>query len=100
MSGSIYGCPPQLTYVKDNAQTLLIDLETDCFWTLRGIDETIWDLISLDYSFDSIVKMLSLVLFISTIEADSLLRTTLCRWKEQGIIRVIAKEDNGQPAHQ
>jgi hypothetical protein len=61
----IYHCSPSIIWVKDADQTLVVDRETGQSWALRGVEAVVWDLLTIGYSYQRIVPMLSLILSLS-----------------------------------
>ena len=57
---STYCCAPSIIWVRDADQTLLVDQETKQSWSLRGVSAVIWDLLTVGYSHQRIVPLLSL----------------------------------------
>jgi hypothetical protein len=88
-----YHCAPSLVWVKDAGQTILVGKE-DHTWIIDGVEALIWDLLTLNYSFDRLARFLSVMLEIPFKEAKRTLEAVLHRWNQVGI--VVAVEGNGR----
>lgn len=88
-----YCCAAAVAWVKDADQTIVVEEETGRCWSMRGVEAAIWDLLTLDYSFEQIVRFLSALLNRSSEETTEALSTTMQRWEEAGIL--CAVRENG-----
>jgi hypothetical protein len=84
----VYRCSPAIAWVKDAGQTLLVQEEKKCWWSLHGIEAVIWDLGVLAYPFHKIVRFMSILLGSTMPEAEEILGTILHEWVEKGILCV------------
>ena len=91
----IYRCSPSIIWVKDAKQTLVVDEETERFWTLRGAAAVVWDLLAVGYSCRRIIPMLSLIFSLSVEEAEHTLADVLRKWQGAGIVRVAGGTNDG-----
>jgi hypothetical protein len=94
-----YFCAPTMTWVQDANQTFLVDADGGRFWSLRGVEAAIWDLLSLGYGYEKVARFLSLMLRVSEDEAESALSATLRRWQDEGIVQVMRDSGHGQPGN-
>jgi hypothetical protein len=94
-----YGCAPAITWLRDADQILLIDAEREQFWSLRGVEAAIWDLMILAYPYEKTVHLLSLLLRNSTDEAEKVFLTTLDSWHYAGIIQVVEENKRGESSN-
>ena len=83
---------PDIIYA---GQTLVMDKETGKSWAIRGAEAVVWDLLAVGHSYRGIVPLLSLILSLSTDEAESTLAGLLRKWREAGIVRVRGESDDG-----
>jgi hypothetical protein len=81
--------------VKDAQQTLVVDQEKQRSWVLRDVEAVIWDLLTVGYSYQELVSMLSLLLALPTEESARTLVDALRRWREVGILHVSREPDGG-----
>jgi len=91
----IYRCSPFITWVKDAGQTLVVDRETEQFWTLCGAEAVVWDLLTIGYPYHRIVPILSLILSLSVEQADHALAGVLQKWQDASIVQVAEGADDG-----
>ena len=92
-----YRCSPDITWVRDAGQTLLVDAQRRLFWSLEGAEAAVWDWLTLAYPYDKIVHFLSLLLSATTGEAQRMLVETLRSWQVRGILQVMGDSRHGQP---
>jgi len=85
----VYRCSPAIVWVSDAGQALLVDREAAQFWLLHLPDAAIWDWLVAGYSYEKIVRMLGLILSLSTAEAERTLVRVLENWRDAGIIQVL-----------
>ena len=89
MSGGamlVYRCAPDIVWVKDAGQTILVNGETGCFWLLSGWKAAVWDLLSLGYIAEEIVRFLALLLDVPPETARGTLLTILDEWQGNGMV--------------
>ncbi len=84
--GDAYHCAPAIVWVKDSGQTILVESEKECYWIIRGLEAMVWDLLTLNYTFEGIVGFLSLMLETPVGEATGALRAILQGWEDAGIL--------------
>lgn len=96
----VYRCAPDITWVRDAGQTLLVDAGRGQSWSLRGAAAAMWDFVALGYQHDKIVCFLSLMLKVSRDEAKRTLVTTLRGWQVEGIVQMIGDSKCGQSGDQ
>lgn len=92
----IYRCSPSIIWVKDTNQTLVVDRETGQSWALRGVEAVVWDLLTIGYSYQRIVPMLSLILSLSTEEAEYTLAGVLRKWRDASIVQEPFEANDGE----
>ncbi len=90
-----YRCAPTIVWVKDAGLTLVIDQDRGQWWALRGVEATIWDLLTLNYPFARIAGFLSELLKLSGEEAAQQLLAAVREWEQAGIVRPLEGEENG-----
>lgn len=83
----VYRCAPDIFWVKDAGQTILVEGETGCSWLLSGWKAVIWDLLSLGYSVEDVVRFLTVLLDVGPEEARRRLLAALHQWAGNGIVR-------------
>ena len=83
---SVYRCAPGTVWVKDAAQTLLVDTETGSSWILDGWRATVWDLLCLGYECAEIARFLALLLDLPAETAGKRLRAILDEWEVNGML--------------
>ena len=92
----IYRCSPSIIWVKDADQTLVVDRETRQSWALRGVEAVVWDLLTIGYSYQRIVPMLSLILSLSMEEAEYTLAGVLRKWRDASIVQESFETGDGK----
>ena len=95
-----YRCSPSIVWVKDIAQTLVVDERTGQSWALRGAEAVIWDLLAVGYSYEGIGPILSRVLSLPVEEAERILVGVLRTWQDARIVQVSGEADDGEPDRQ
>lgn len=90
-----YRCAPDLSWVKDARQTILVKEGTGRSWLLTGWKATLWDLLSLGYLAEEIVSFLALLLDIPSEMAREWLQTVLDEWAVGGILCSAAEGTRG-----
>ena len=98
MSGGtllVYRCAPDIIWVKDSGHTILVDGEAGCFWLLSGWKAAVWDLLSLGYLAEEIVRFLALLLDVRTEMAKERLLTILDEWEGNGMVCSAAEGGRG-----
>ncbi len=91
--GITYRCAPDITWVRDSGQTLLVDAQTRQSWSLRGAEVAMWDWLTLAYPYEKLIRFISLLLRAPADDAKRMLLTTLLGWQDAGIVE-IARENN------
>ncbi len=92
---TLYRCALAIVWVKDVGQTLLVAQERGQWWALRGVEATIWDLLTLHYSFEQIVGFLTEMLGLSGEEVVQRLLAVIRRWEQAGIVCPLEGEGSG-----
>jgi hypothetical protein len=82
----IYRCASDVEWVKDAGQTILVS-EAGCSWRLDGWRAAVWDLLSLGYPAEDIVRFLSVLLDVPAETARTRLLTALAEWERDGVVR-------------
>ena len=82
----VYRCAPDITWVKDAGQTILVSADTGCSWFLGGWQAAVWDLLCLGYRTSEIVRFLALLLDLQPKAARCELVVTLKEWEGKGIV--------------
>jgi hypothetical protein len=95
-----YRCSPAIVWVRDAGQILLVDKEAEQSWSLHDAEAVIWDLLTVGYSYEKIVQMLSLTLSLSVEQADRTLSNVLRNWRDAGIVQVSGDVKSGEPGNQ
>lgn len=88
-------CAPDIVWVKDAGQTILVDGEAGCSWLLSGWKAVVWDLLSLGYLAEEIVRFLTLLLDIPPETARGRLLTILDEWEGNGMVCGAAEGGHG-----
>jgi len=89
MSGGtvlFYRCSPDIVWVKDAGQMILVDGKSGCSWLLSGWKAAVWDLLSLGYLAGEIVRFLSLLLDVPPETAKGTLESILDEWEGNGMV--------------
>ena len=89
MSGGamfVYRCAPDIVWIKDAGQTILVKGETGCSWLLSGWKATVWDLLSLGYTAEEILRFLALSLDVPPETARGTLVSILDEWEGNGML--------------
>ena len=82
----VYRCAPDIVWVKDAGQTILVDGEAGCSWLLSGWKAAVWDLLSLGYLAGDIIRFLALLLDIPPETARGTLVSILDEWEGNGMV--------------
>ena len=90
-----YRCAPTIAWVKDAGQTLLIEEKQGRAWSLRGAEAAVWDWLSLGYSYDEIVGLLSVLVDTPEEKARERLASVVHGWEQAGIVRLAGKNGHG-----
>lgn len=90
-----YHCAPDIAWVKDDGLTLLVHQGGACSWRLNGAEVAIWDLLSLAYPFQKMVRFLSVLLACTPEDARGILVATLGEWEQKGIVCAAEGIDHG-----
>ena len=91
-----YACAPSIIWVRDAAQTLLVDQETKQSWFLRGVSAAIWDLLTVGYSHQRIVSLLSLLISLPIEEVERDLAKVMGEWLDEGIVQTSGDAKDGE----
>lgn len=91
----VYRCAPDVVWVKDAAQTILVMGETGRSWHLTGWKAAVWDLLSLGYLADDIVHFLSVLLNLPAETAGTRLLMVLDEWERDGVVHGAAEDRRG-----
>jgi hypothetical protein len=95
-----YRCSPAIVWVRDAGQILLVDKAAEQSWSLHDAEVVIWELLTVGYSYEKIVQMLSLTLSLSVEQADRTLSSVLRNWRDAGIVQVSGDAQNGESDNQ
>jgi hypothetical protein len=90
----VYRCAPAIVWVKDSGQTILVEGEKERCWIIYGLEAMVWDLLTLNYTFERIVRFLSVMLETPVDEAMGTLLAILHGWQDAGIL--LSTEGNGR----
>ena len=82
-----YCCAPDIEWVQDASQVLLVDAARGRSWPLQGVEAAIWDWLSLGYRYEQIARFVSLALGTSMDEAERALCAVLRGWAGAGILQ-------------
>jgi hypothetical protein len=96
----MYRCAPAIAWLRDADQTLLVDAERGQFWSIRGVEAAIWDLLTLNYPYEKIVPFLSLLMRVRTDEAEGMFLAVLRGWQEAGVVQIRGEGRSDQPGDQ
>lgn len=91
-----YCCAPSVVWVKDAAQTLVVDQETGQSWFLRDAEAVMWGLLTVGYTYQRIVSMLSLIFSLPEEEAERTFIGVLGKWLDARFIQVSGETDDGE----
>jgi hypothetical protein len=83
----VYCCAPAIVWVKDAGQTILVEKNTERCWTIDGTEAMVWDLLTLNYTFERMVRFLSVALETRADAAQKVLLAILHGWEELGILQ-------------
>lgn len=89
MSAYLYQCSPNIVWVKDAGQTLLVDREGERSWLLHDAEGVMWDLLAVGHSYEKITQMISLILSLPEEQAERTLASVLGDWQEAGILELV-----------
>ena len=92
--GAVFRCAPSIVWVKDSGQTILVERESERWWIIRGVEAVVWDLLTLNYPFQGIVRFLAVMLEIPLDEAMGNLWAILREWGDAGIL--LPTKGNGR----
>jgi hypothetical protein len=81
-----YCSAPDIVWLKDAGQTIVLDQATGRSWALRGVQAAAWDLLVLGYSFEQATRLLALLADMTEEEAWASLSTMLQAWERFGIL--------------
>lgn len=81
-----YRSAPDVVWLKDVRQTIVVERATGRSWALRGRDAAAWDLLLLGYSFEQAARLLAAMADVADDEARTSLLTTLQGWERMGIL--------------
>jgi hypothetical protein len=84
-----YRRAPTVVWVKDAHQTILVKEDDGRTWCLEGVEAAVWDLLTLNYSAERTIVLLSVLLNGSRREANEYLSEKLEGWQEAGIVQVV-----------
>ncbi len=82
----VYHCAPDIVWVKDADQTILVQEGTGRSWLLSSWQATVWDLLSLGYLADEIVYFLALLLEVPPETARDRLLPIINEWQVNGVL--------------
>jgi hypothetical protein len=95
MALTLYTCPEQLYWVKDNNQIILVDERQGKAFILQGAEAAIWGWLSLRYAYPKLVKFVAVLLAVSATEAEQTVRATLQKWHAQGLLEISGRKPDG-----
>jgi len=95
-----FRCTPNIAWVKDADQILLIDTDTGQSWSLCGTEAAVWSFLTLGYRYEKIGHFLSLMLKIPDGKARKALMAMLHEWQDKGIVQVMGDNWRGEPGNQ
>lgn len=95
-----FRCTPNITWVKDTDQILLIDTDNGQSRSLCGTEAAVWSFLTLGYRYEKIGHFLSFMLKISEDEARKALIAMLREWQDEGIVQVRGDDRRGEPGNQ
>ena len=90
-----YDCAPNVTWVKDANQVIVVQGRGARCWSLQGVEAVIWDLLTLSYGFARMVDFLAVLSEGSRENAATTLLTTMRRWEEEGIVTANGRGQDG-----
>ena len=93
--GWVYRCAPDVLWVRDAGQVLLIAPQRGQSWSLCKLEAAVWDWLVLDYRYIEITRFISLLLKTSQNQAEKRLDTTLRQWKDAGLIQAAPDASSG-----
>jgi hypothetical protein len=79
-------CSDSVYWVKDRDGILIVDVKTHQSHVLHNEKAVIWDWLTLSYSYQKIVSLLTVLLEIAERDAEQLLLDTLQAWSRDGIL--------------
>lgn len=97
---TLYCCIPDIVWTRDADQTLLVSPGQGQGWALRGVEATVWDLLTLHYPFERIVGFLAELLQLSGEEATRQLLAVVQGWEQAGIMHARQEDRCGQSSDQ
>jgi hypothetical protein len=90
-----YRCAPAIVWVKDLGQTILLERESGRRWVIHGTEAMVWDLLTMGYAFERIVRFLAVMLEIPVDSAQGTLLAILHGWGELGIVQPERRSGHG-----
>jgi hypothetical protein len=85
----VYCCAPAVAWVKDTDHTILVEEEKRQAWCLQGMEATVWDLLTLNYTAAGIAGFLAVLWGGSVEEARKALVSVLQDWESAGIVCAV-----------
>ena len=82
----VYCCAPDIVWVKDAGQIILVDGKAGRSWLLSGWKAAAWDLLSLGYLAGDISRFLALLLDVTPETACGTLTSILDEWEGNGMV--------------
>jgi hypothetical protein len=89
-----YRCGPAIAWVKDADRIFLVQEGEAQSWSLDGVEAIVWDLLALNYPLKQLTSFLSVLLNVSSEEANHTLLDVLRKWEKAGILQ--AEGGNGR----
>ena len=73
--------------VRDIDMTLLVNDQNGKSFILRGLEATIWDWLTLNYSYNKIVGLLATIFDLPICKTEFRLNSILREWVEKGLLK-------------
>ena len=93
--GVIYSCPEGIRWVHDIQQVIIVDENRGLTFTLQGIDAAVWSWLSLNLSYEKLIRFIAMSLAQPLANAEQTLRTMLGTWHDQGLLEAVEEHSNG-----
>jgi len=82
--------PASVSWIKDREQIIVMDEQRQEIFVLRGVEAVVWDCLVLTYPYSKIVRSLTVMLEVSSEEAEKRLWTIFQKWIRAGLLGIEA----------
>ena len=82
--------PDSVSWIKDREQIIVMDEQRQEVFVLLGVEAVVWSYLVLTYPYSKIVRSLTLMLEVSSEEAEKRLWTIFQKWIRAGLLGMEA----------